>query len=193
MTPRHVLVDANVLASRTCLDWLFHFRSKLNDVFTTHASIDILAEALRTTRIRYPKAPLSLTQDRIKKIRCMLNDVFDPSQSMRNQHHFTGNDIHDYHVYAAAIEANADILLTFNNVSDFTAHPELEPFAIRTPDEFFLKLAATHPVAFRECVREQHEYWSHISTAKPLDLALNQAQCPRFADAVSEALASLRG
>lgn len=37
--------------------------------------------------------------------------------------HFSGRDVHDYHVHAAATSAEADIVLTVNDPSEITQHP----------------------------------------------------------------------
>lgn len=65
-------------------------------------------------------------------------------------------DPNDRHVLAAAIEAQAQIIVTFN-LRDFPAN-QLEPFGIvaQHPDDFLLRVIALNPLTVRETV-EVHQ------------------------------------
>lgn len=74
-----MLVDANVLFSRTLRDWLFLLRNETEGgMFTVYATEDILAETLYRMRRKYPLAPGHLTSrahDRISATRACLPKV----------------------------------------------------------------------------------------------------------------------
>lgn len=52
---QRVLVDANVIASRTLTDWLFHLRRFNSGMYTVLWTRDIQAEAIRVMRTRHPE------------------------------------------------------------------------------------------------------------------------------------------
>ncbi|WIM67379.1 PIN domain-containing protein [Corynebacterium breve] len=187
MTQR-VIVDSNVLASRVRLDWLFHLQIDNEGMFSLYASNDIYAETVRVLRKRNPRARGKMIRDRVGKIKaCLGEKVSDLPDDLP----FSGTDEGDYHVHAAAIEGQADILLTFNKSVDFTADPDNEPYEIYHPDDFFQLVIQSNPSCLLPTVRGQFEYWSLRPKHNGLERALHDAQCPEFAKIVREALSEI--
>ena len=188
MTQR-VFVDANVLVSRTCRDWLLLLRRDNEGMFQLHSTEDVLAEVLRSLRKRNPRLPGGVVHQLAQRIRACVDEVLS---DFSGEETFTGSDAGDYHVHAAAIGSRADILLTANDPADFTAAPDDEPYEIMHPDDFFLLVADSNPCCVHPIVENQFRYWSaraeREGDACQLDGALRRAGCPQFADRVQAAL-----
>lgn len=186
-----VLVDANVLYSRTLRDWLFLIKLRSQGgLYTVHATEDILAEVLYRCRRAKPDAPGRLTKaihDRIvDSLDGVVSDfVVDGS--------YPGDDPDDAHVHAAAVACGAEILLTAD--SGFTRVPEeLDlrlPYEVHTPDSFFVLIDDSQPALVETVVGEQFTYWESRPGCRSLGAALRDAGCPLFADRVGEHLQHL--
>lgn len=81
MTQR-VFVDANVLFSKTLMDWLFLLHQANGNMFQVHTTEDVLAETIANMRKRKPGAPGYATSRRLELIRDSLTEVIRdyPSQ-----------------------------------------------------------------------------------------------------------------
>lgn len=187
---QRVFVDSNVLASKTLRDWLFLLRHDTQGMFQTHSSFDVLIEAARVWRKRKPRARSSKGLHFYESIRANLDDYLE---DFSEEEDFNGQDVHDYHVHAAAVASNAHILLTSNG-RDF-GNPDDLPYEIYKPDEFFclIEQSASHSV--RRVTMQQTKYWSKRKESgepvKTLNVALRDASCPAFAEIVSSHLKAL--
>ena len=86
---QRVLVDANVIASRTLTDWLFHLRRSNGGMYSVLWTRDIQAEAIRVMRNRHPEWPGNAIDKRLE----MLEDVIDEMITFpKTEYHFTGAD-----------------------------------------------------------------------------------------------------
>ncbi|MFJ4760446.1 hypothetical protein ACIP1V_06580 [Kocuria marina] len=108
MTQR-VFVDANVLVSKTLMDWLFLLRLENPAMFQVHSTEDVFAEVIANMRKKCPTAPGHRTAQRAQLIRKNMDEVL---QGFPSDLDFTGTDRHDYHVHAGAVFGGADIILT---------------------------------------------------------------------------------
>ncbi|HIW90599.1 MAG TPA: PIN domain-containing protein [Candidatus Corynebacterium avicola] len=180
-----VLVDANVIVSKTQFDWLFHLRQNSDGVFQVHSTEDIFAEALKAVRRNRPTASGNLITRRLTMIRACVDEVLD---DFPGDLPFSGEDVDDYHVHAAAIGAGADMILTSNDPSDFTSTPDSEPYEIIAPDDFFMFVVDMHPSSLLPATLSQWKFWRKKPDSKPLYTALEDANCPRFAGKVRTAL-----
>lgn len=97
---------------------------------------------------------------------------------------FTGTDIYDYHVHAAAIACQADIILTSDKQEHITQEPDEEPYEIYTPDDFFILVAQSNPESAFTVSQGQFDYWRPKTKSKPIDKALEDAGCSKFAKVV---------
>jgi hypothetical protein len=187
----HVFVDSNVLGSRTLYDWLFILRNQ-SWMFSLTATSDVLDESHRVWRRKYPAAGGELRRNRERLFRKNFDDILDD---------WTGGeasnlkDPDDQHVHNAAAYCHADILLT-SNTKDF-GDPDLLPYDLYTPDEFFCLVESSSLFSVREATLFQNEYWQdrrdrgdHV---KSLAQALEDAGCPVFAAIVAEHLRALAG
>ncbi len=180
-----IFADANVLFSKTLMDWLFLFRLHLPSRLRLLSSEDVMAEVLANMRKKHPFAAGHVTARRLELIRQNLDEaVRDFPGSLV----FTGADPEDYHIHAASTHADVDFLLTSNRAEDFTASPANEVYQIISPDDFFTLLANEHPDHLREIVKEQEAFWSARPKPAPLDLALERAGCTTFAGEVRRTL-----
>ncbi|MGP5127620.1 PIN domain-containing protein [Brachybacterium tyrofermentans] len=183
MTQR-VFVDANILVSRTIMDWLFHLREHNDGMFQLHATEDVFVEALHAIRKRNPRAPGNLLEDRLKKIRSCVDEVLP---NFPGDLTFSGSDEGDYHVHAAAVSSRADMILTQNHATDVTTTPDDEPYEIYTADDFFMLVVQSNPQCLLPCTQRQFDYWSERGGGQ-LDDRLKRADCPQFAEQVRQAL-----
>lgn len=182
---QRVFVDANVLASRTCRDWLFMLRNANEGMFQLHTTYDVLAEAVRAMRKKHPRLHGMVVEDLKVKCEAFIDEV---SNDFSGDLPFTGEDIDDYHIHAAAVSSNADMLLTSNSSKDFTSDPDSKCYEVFTPDDFFILIADSNPECMFAVTLEQFEYWGNIKGSKPLDKALANSGCPNFAKRVREEL-----
>lgn len=184
MTQR-ILVDANVIVSKTQFDWLFHLRQLNPGMFQIHSTYDIFAEALKALRRDIPTLPGHVIARRVEMIQDCVDEVL---QDFSGELSFTGEDPNDYHVHAAAISARSDMILTGNAESDFTTTPDAEPYEVITPDDFFMLVAKSRPACVLPATTSQFNYWRTKPNSKQLHVALVDAGCPTFADEVRTAL-----
>lgn len=180
-----VLIDANVLASRTLLDWLYHLGKPEYSPLTLLSSEDLRAEAACALRGRHPFWPSSA----IDQALITYEEVTRLTEFQSGGYGFTGSDLDDAHVHAAAVASIADVLLTSNRPSDFSADHASEPYRIMTPDAFFASLALSHPDVIARALDGQLMYYRKIDRpVSGMADALRRAGCPQFADIVSEKL-----
>ncbi|OFR89564.1 hypothetical protein HMPREF2863_08405 [Micrococcus sp. HMSC067E09] len=185
---RRVLVDANVLVSRTTLDWLHFLRESNEGMFQLHVTHDIQAEAIHALRRSHPRKEGGAIRDRVEKISGMMDEVLADFSGVLD---FTGTDEHDYHVHAAAVAGRADLVLTYNAPSDITTTPDLEHYDVISPDDFFILVTDSNPHCLLPLVKIQFDYWSKKPGHAQLDDALRKAGCPEFAQRVRQTLGRL--
>lgn len=186
-----MLVDANVLFSRTLRDWLFLLRNETEGgMFTVYATEDILAETLYRLRRRYPNAPGSLTSRAHDRICEQLDDrvadyTIDGS--------YPGPDQNDAHVHAATVASGAGKLLTAD--SGFTKLDEEVaaqlPYEVHTPDSFFTLIDDSASLKVRAVTEEQLRYFLKRDGEADLPGRLKNAGCPSFAERVRVHLQAL--
>lgn len=181
-----VLVDANVLYSRTLRDWLFLLKLRSEaGMFTVYATEDIIAEVLYRLRRDNPSKPgafISGIHDRV------VANIDDRITDFQIDGSFPGNDPDDAHVHAAAVASGARILLTDD--SGFTDLPddaiEQLPYEVHTCDSFFVLVDDVAPAIVSDVAAEQHAYWTSKPDSTDIASALERAGCPIFADRVRE-------
>ncbi|MDN3225961.1 PIN domain-containing protein [Kocuria rhizophila] len=187
MTQR-VFVDANVLFSKTLMDWLFLLHLDNPTMFQLHSTEDVFAEVIANMRKKYPTAPGRKTARRAQLMRDNMDEVLVDFPS---DLHFTGADPQDYHVHAGAVHGRADVVLTCNTPQDITMAPDTEPYDIVHPDDFFVLVADSHPACLIPIVRKQLSYWGARANHVQLDEALSRAGCPQFARRVRRTLSQI--
>jgi hypothetical protein len=189
--PQTILVDANVLYSRTLRDWLALIYLEDAGLFRVCWTTDILAETLHHLRKKHPNWDGAKIEAARRHIEGTFLDgriadfVVDES--------FQGKDPGDAHVHAAAIACAADMLLTFN-ASDFLPSgidaDELS-YEVWHPDEFFVLIDDSAPHVVREVTARQVKYWFEQRGEADLCRHLRDAGVPKFADRVRRHLLAL--
>lgn len=187
----NVLVDANVLYSRTLRDWLALIYLADSELFRVRWTTDIVTEALYRLRKNHPEWDGA----KIDAARGHIEDTFLDGRvvDFTVDGSFLGCDPHDAHVHAAAIACNADILLT-SNISDFlppSVDSDSLPYELWRPDEFFVMLDDAAPDVVRSVTADQLDYWMQKDGEADLPKSLRNADAPAFADRVRRHLVAL--
>ncbi|MBB5825127.1 PIN domain-containing protein [Micromonospora carbonacea] len=92
------------------------------------------------------------------------------------------NDPKDRHVLAAAVRANAEVLVTFN-IADFP-EPALKPYDVLAvhPDDFLLDQLDLYPAQTLDVLhRQAHVYRREPTTVPGLLVLLGRTGVPQFA------------
>ncbi|PPJ01219.1 hypothetical protein C5E51_34455 [Nocardia nova] len=156
-----VLVDANVLYSKTLRDWLaLLYLDPGNGMFEVMWTDDIMAEFHYHLRKDFPL----FSDAQIGGVRRELEKSFQTGRITGYTIDETIDypDVGDAHVHCAALHAGVDILLT-DNVKDFTGFDEL-PYEIYKPSEFFELVDDDAPHLVRAVTEQQLVY--HVRKSK---------------------------
>lgn len=180
--PPRVLVDANVLFSRTLRDWLGQLYLHSDSFFSVYWTEDILAETIYHLRREHPEwsgSQITIIRDRIA-------DTFEGGrvEDFTPDGTFPGSDPHDEHVHAAAVACQAQYLLTRDaGFHDLGVADQL-PYEVYTPDDFFLLIDQSAPHVVKSVTSDQQAYWQARGGRCNLPRSLTEAGCPEFADRV---------
>jgi hypothetical protein len=182
IAPPVVLVDANLL-------YPFHLRNLLIQ-FGVERLIDLRWTAeIHEEWIGNLVADGRATRERLTRTLEIMRRVL-PEADVRGYQHRTASlvlpDAGDRHVLAAAIEAGASILLTFN-LADFpSASLALHGVAARHPDDFLCELHAADPEAVEAAVNLARENLTVTApTMGEFMAALERQRLVRFVDRIS--------
>jgi hypothetical protein len=186
-----VLVDANVLYSRTLRDWLFLLKLRSEaGMFTIASTVDIVVEAVARYRDSNPIVDgmtIAAMHDGI--VSCLDERVDDYTIDGS----FPGADQGDAHVHAAAKACGAGIVLTCDTGWDKLTQPQLDalPYEVHDPDYFFCIIDDAAPSIVRQVIEEQIDYWMRKRGEVDLPARLRAATCPEFAERVRRHLQSM--
>ena len=178
------VLDANVLYSAALRDlWM---RLALEGTYVPRWTEQIHDEWTRNVLLNRP----DLTPEQLRRTRHLMDLHAEGSMVSGYEHLIPAlslPDPDDRHVLAAAIAAEASVIVTFN-VRDFPS-ATLEPYGIAAvhPDDFARKLLETAPAAFVAAVRAQlaglvnppRTWPEHQETLRRVGL-------PRIADALGQ-------
>ncbi len=184
---QRVLVDANVVYSRTLRDWLclLYLRGG-RDRFQVYWTEDIMAEVLYNLRRKNP----FWNEVQIGGIRRTIVGTFgDHAQIVGYSIDRTVDypDVFDAHVHSAAILGGVDVVLTANHDDfEFPGSDDLA-YEVFSADSFFALIDDSAPALVRAVVEEQLVYWVKRK-GKSLPQALRSAGAPVFADRVRQHL-----
>ena len=143
MTISVVLSDANVLFSRTLRDYVLYAADE--GTIEVHWSRQILAEMSRNLREN-----LGLSRDSTTRLEQLMNDYIEYALVEVDPGHLAAveaveMDVKDRHVLAAALSADADILLT-DNTKDFPAQWMADRgIELLTPGQLLIRLGRPIP------------------------------------------------
>lgn len=139
--PPVVLYDANLL-------YPFHLRNLFVQLGVNHLVAPRWTDAIHEEWIGNLVADGRATRERLLGTRDIMNRVLPEADVRGYEHRITGltlPDAGDRHILAAAIEARAELILTFN-LKHFPSEI-LKPFGLtaRDPDAFLCDLHAADP------------------------------------------------
>lgn len=184
-----VLIDSNVLYSRTLRDWvaLLHSKSK-GSVFRARYTEDIMAEVIYNLRRDHPTWPGQI----LLKIRQRIEGAFEGClvEKYEIDPDFHGKDPNDAHVHSAALACGAHMLLT-DNGKDFLpsgTDPDALAYEVWTPDDFLMLVNETAPELVREVTALQLAHFMEDGDEVDLPGALRKAGAPNFALCVAHHL-----
>jgi predicted nucleic acid-binding protein len=185
-TETRVLVDANILFSRTLRDWVLMLSLEA-EVFQVFTSESIVAETLYRFRRKHPRTD----EKYVALIRKRVTETIGQERVLRSfpipgPHPSPCPDPHDAHVHAAALAADAEILLTADK-GVLTIDPGVAdnlPYEVFGPDDFLVLIDACHPTLVRAVLSRQVAYALERRTEFSLPQLLGAAGCPNFAQRV---------
>jgi predicted nucleic acid-binding protein len=161
-------------------------------MFLLYTSEDVLAETLSRLRDNNPR----WDGGQITRIRSTIVQVFDDLVGdFDGSVEYQGADPHDFHVHAAALAADADILLTGDHTLLNQPNADDLSYEAFHPDDFFELVNDSAPLNVREATMEQLRYYVDKGGEKNSRLvdSLVGAGCPLFAEAVRMHLIDLSG
>jgi len=159
LTPLVVVLDADVLFGRTLRDVLMYAAAE--GLFQPRWSTETLDE-LHRNLVEKGK----LTPEQAKGLLEVLREAFDEAEVVGYEARLAevANHRKDRHVAAAALQAEAAIIVT-RNLSDFT--PEPEGVLVESPDEFLTRLLRLDQARVLGVIRFLEAYYKQ----PPLTLA----------------------
>lgn len=177
--PPVVVYDANVL-------YPFHLRNLLIQCAVDRLVVARWSAEIHDEWIRNLAADsVTLTRERLERTRDLMNRVLPDATVEGYERHVAGlslPDPGDRHVVAAAIEAGASLIVTWNT-RDFPARA-LQPHGLRQqrPDTFLLGLYEAMPDVTIEAVRNARRNLTKSGlTAEAFVEALKRQKVVRFA------------
>jgi predicted nucleic acid-binding protein len=189
---QRVFVDADVLYSACLRNWLFQLRVSTQSMFLLYTSEDVIAETLSKLRDNNPRWDGGQTT----RIRAAIIEVFDEIiEDFDGTVEYQGSDPDDFHVHAATLGANADILLTCDIALLNQPNADELRYEAFHPDDFFVLVNDSAPLNVREATMEQLRYYVEKQGERNSRLvdSLVGAQTPRFAEVVRSHLMDLAG
>lgn len=186
-----VLVDANVLFSRTLRDWLLLLKLRSGGgMFTLAGTHDILAETIAKLRDHYPRA----SGGEIARLHDLITQSLDERiDEFVVDGSFPGGDQGDAHVHAAAVAGGVHVLLTCDRGwldMDEGVLAAL-PYEPQHPDSFFCLVDDSSSAIVRAVAAEQRDYFLDKRGQVDLPGQLRAAGCPGFARRIGDHLQSI--
>ena len=193
---QRVLVDADVLFSRTLRDWILKSSHpiQLASPFEVFWTEDILAETIARIRDKRPDLPsgaLETFTDRFREV--WPNNRIQNFEAARSS--FLGSDEDDLHVHSAAVAGTVDIVVTNDRYGLIApdideASTDALPYEVHSADEFLCSLHQQAPQVVAQVAKSETLYWFDRNGEANICFSLKGAGAPDFAERVR--LVSLR-
>jgi predicted nucleic acid-binding protein len=161
-------------------------------MFQLYTSEDVLAETVSKLRDNHPRWDGAQTS----RVRGAIMEVFDGIiEDFDGAVDYQGLDPDDFHVHAATLAANANILLTCDN--GLLNQPNADELSYEAfhPDDFFVLVNDSAPLSVRSATLDQIRYLQRRygdRKTKLVDSLLGSA-CPQFAEIARLHLIDLAG
>lgn len=179
-----VVLDTNVLLSKTLRDWIFlTCLETRNQFYQVYVSQGVLDEFGYHWRKKNPQCSDGVRQtyvEQVMKSATGLVEGFEVSMPVGYP------DEHDAHVHSAAVAAEADALVTNDSrLIRFAQSSEGEdalPYDTMSADDFLVQMAEfVDPRALDQVYLKQEEYLERRDSQVTVPQALRKAQAPQFA------------
>jgi predicted nucleic acid-binding protein len=161
-------------------------------MFQLYTSEDVLAETISKLRDNFPRWDGAQTS----RIRGHIIEVFDGViEDFDGSVPYSGSDPNDFHVHAAALAAQADILLTCDQGLLNQPNADELTYEAFHPDDFFVLVNDSAPLNVRTATFEQLPYYIQKNGERKTKIvdSLIGANCPNFAAVVRTHLIDLAG
>ena len=161
-------------------------------MFQLYTSEDVLAETVSKLRDNHPRWDGAQTS----RVRANIVDVFDGViQDFDGSVSYLGTDPNDFHVHAATLAAEADILLTCDHGLLHQPNADELSYEAFHPDDFFVLVNDSAPLNVRSATLEQIRFLQQRFGDRKTKLvdSLLGANCPQFAEAARLHLIDLAG
>lgn len=181
------------MAFPALLDTCVLFPQYLTDTLLTQASAGtfrpLWSRGILDELGRALSRETEMTEEQVSHRLDRMRSAFPDAEVTGYEHLIDGMtcDEKDRHVLAAAVRANAEVLVTAN-LKDFP-ESSVKSFdlTVVSPDDFLLDQLDLYPARVLGCLEEQVEGYVAIhgpSTVSELAIALDRAGAPKFADEV---------
>lgn len=179
-----VVLDTNVLLSKTLRDWIFlTCLETRNQFYQVYVSQGILDEFGYHWRKNNPQCSDGVRQNYVEQVMKSVTGLvegFDVSMPVGYP------DEHDAHVHSAAVAAEADALITNDSrLIKFAQSPEGEctlPYDTMKADDFLVQVAEfIDPQALDRVYLMQEKYLERRDPQATVPQELQKAQAPQFA------------
>ena len=183
-----VLVDANVLYSRTLRDWFGLLAERTGaPLFKLRWSEDIMTETLYHLRRKNP----FWNETQIGGISRRIENTFGESAQIKGyqiDQDLDYTDPHDAHMHAAAVHGRVQYVVSDDKkfAKFVEAHDELLDYEHYTADEFLILIDDNSPPTIREVLFEQAKYFHSRDGSFNLVTMLQNAGAPRFAGRIRD-------
>jgi predicted nucleic acid-binding protein len=186
-----VFVDANIIWSKSLLDWVNLCSLQKNPPYHVRWSEDVLAEVHYAWRRQNPGAPERSIGVPLERFQ-VLHPVGQVTGYNPEDYPRPATDEHDWHVVAAAAHARCDVLLT-NDARAFTPDCIQGRFRVETADEFFLMILRRRPEIISAVFTYQYDFYRNLYGRSPEFLLgrLEKAGATQFAKEIPRALPQL--
>lgn len=153
-----VIYDANVLYPAPLRSILMYLAQ--TDLFRARWTLEIHDEWIRNLLQKRP----DLTRKNLERLRDLMIEAIPDSLVTGYEPSINGlvlPDSDDRHVLAAALRANAEIIVTAN-LKDFPV-TTLKPYNViaQHPDDFIIDLIDLHPARVLTCIKEDRTHYKH--------------------------------
>ena len=187
-----VLIDANILYSRTLRDWFAMLALRSGEpLFRLRWTEDIMCETLFHLRKENP----FWDEEQIGGVRRRIEQLFGNSAQIKGypiDADLPYTDPHDAHLHAAAV--HGDVQFVVSNDAKFgkfvAMHDEEFGYEHYTADEFLILVDDSSSPTVREVLLEQIEYFKKRDGSFNLVTMLRNAGAPKFAGRIRRYLTS---
>lgn len=181
MTAR-VLIDANVLFSRTLRDWILQLsQSQSAGMFRCYGTEHVYAEAAYHLQQKFPHLDGAV----LTRFREKFEGALSRIDEFAARDDYPGNDPNDQHLHSAAIAGEIEIIVTGDKA--FAAAAECRddlPYEVYLPDDFLVLVDDSEELIVRQVTKKQLAYQLARDGESHLVERLQAAECPLFAERV---------